>query len=339
MDTNLFMPPPISTNQYNEPRKVGFELEYSSLALKKSAVLVAEEFGSGHIEMINPYHYKVNDTPYGDFTLVLDFQFLIKRGLATWLHEVGLDLVLNEKIILAIEEFIATLSETVVPYEISTSPLVLEDLGVIERIKDLFRKHGAMGTKADPFYACGFHVNPEASSLEVGEIIDTLRAFFLLYDYLIEWLHPDMKRRIAPYIDPYEESYIMKVLDPSYTPTMAVFIDDYITYNPTRNRALDLLPLLCWIDRDRVMGVLEGEKISARPAYHYRLPDSKIDEPLWHTYDAWNSWVLVETLACDKKALQQMSETYSVFLSLPLAFLEKEEWVMEVRRWVNIQLS
>ena len=339
MNTNLFMSPPILTNQYHEPRKVGFELEYSSLALKTSASLVVEELGSGHIEMINPYHYKVKDTPYGSFTLVLDFQFLIKRGLGTWLHEVGLDHVLNEKIILTIEEFIATLSETVVPYEISTSPLALEDLGVIERMKDLFRKHGAMGTKADPFYACGFHINPEASSLEVGEIIDTLRAFFLLYDYLIEWLHPDMKRRIAPYIDPYKESYIMKVLDPSYTPTMAVFIDDYITYNPTRNRALDLLPLLTWIDRDRVMGVLKDKKISARPTYHYRLPDSKIDEPLWHTYDAWNSWVLVETLACDKKALQQMSETYSVFLSLPLAFLQKEKWIMEVRRWINTQLS
>ncbi|WP_415406805.1 amidoligase family protein [Sulfurovum sp. CS9] len=339
MDTNFFMPPPISTNQHNEPRKVGFELEYSSLELKTSAALVVEELGVGQIEMINPYHYKINGTPYGDFTLVLDFQFLIKHGLGTWLHEAGLDLVLNEEITLAIEEFIATLSETVVPYEISTSPLALEDLGVIERIKDLFRKHGAMGTKANPFYACGFHVNSEVSSLEVEEIIDTLRAFFLLYDYLIEWLQPDMKRRIAPYIDPYEESYIMKVLDPSYAPTMAVFIDDYITYNPTRNHALDLLPLLTWIDRDRVMGVLEDEKISARPAYHYRLPDSKIDEPLWHTYDAWNSWVLVETLACDKEALQQMSETYSVFLSLPLAFLQKEEWIMEVRRWINTQLS
>ena len=339
MNTNHFKQPPILTNQYHEPRKVGFELEYSNLALKTSAALVVEELGSGYIEMINPYHYKVKNTPYGNFTLVLDFQFLIKRGLGTWLHEVGLDQVLNEEIILTIEEFIATLSETVVPYEISTSPLVLEDLRVIEHIKDIFRKHEAMGTKADPFYACGFHVNPEASSLEVGEIIDTLRAFFLLYDYLINWLHPDMKRRIAPYIDPYEESYIMKVLDPSYTPTMAIFIDDYIAYNPTRNRALDLLPLLTWIDRDRVRRVLKDEKISARPTYHYRLPDSKIDEPLWHTYDAWNSWVLVETLACDKKALQQMSETYNVFLSLPLTFLQKEEWIMEVKRWINAQPS
>jgi len=339
MNKNHFKQPPILTNQYHEPRKVGFELEYSSLTLKTSAALVVKELGNGHIEMINPYHYKVKDTLYGDFTLVLDFQFLIKHGLGTWLHKVGLDQVLNEEIILGIEEFIATLSETVVPYEISTSPLALKDLDVIERIKDIFRKHGAMGTKADPFYACGFHVNPEASSLEVEEIIDTLRAFFLLYDYLIEWLHPDMKRRIAPYIDPYEESYIMKVLDPSYAPTMAVFIDDYITYNPTRNRALDLLPLLTWINRDRVMGVLGDEKISARPTYHYRLPDSKVDEPLWHTYNAWNSWVLVEALACDKKTLQQMSETYRVFLSLPLAFLQKEEWIMEVRRWINTQLS
>jgi hypothetical protein len=326
--------PPVRTNAAGETRRVGFELEYSGLTLTKSAALLLRRIG-GRIEVINPYHYKIRDTEYGDFTLVLDFQFLIQSGLERWLHSIGLDQALEKETVQAIERFIATLSETVVPYEVTTPPLPLDRLEVIETIKEELRKHGAMGTRADPLYAFGFHINPEAARITVDEILRTLRAFFLLYDYLVERIKPDMTRRLTPYIDPFDEAYVQRVLDPGYDPTMVQFIEDYLEYNPTRNRALDLLPLLAFIDIDRVMAKMEGEKISARPTWHYRLPNSRVDEPAWCTCEAWNSWVLVERLAADEEALKRLTKRCLLRLASPFHFFDKDAWIAEVAAWVE----
>jgi hypothetical protein len=330
---NNFLEPPLPKDTSNEIRKVGFELEYSGLTLKESAQLIIDVTGSGSIEQINPYHYKVLNTAFGDFSLVLDFQFLISQGLEKWLHDVGLDEVIDTEIALALEEFVATLSETIVPYEIATPPLALDKLDTMEELKESLRNHGALGTTANPFYAFGFHINPQVHSFDVAEIVDTLRAFFLLYDYLVELLQPDIKRRITPYIDPYEDEYIAKVLEPSYKPNIDSFIKEYLIFNPTRNRALDLLPLLAFIDAKQVFTALPDEKISARPTYHYRLPNSKVDESQWHTYDAWNSWVMVEELAHDKEALKELSREYLKFMDEPLAFLLKDGWIERVKLW------
>jgi hypothetical protein len=326
--------PPLQTNAKGDTRKVGFELEYSGLTLEKSAALVMKRVG-GRVDVVNPYHYKIRDTEFGTFTLVLDFQFLVESGLQKWLHTIGLDQALEPDTIEALERFIATLSETVVPFEVSTPPLPLDRLEVIEAIKEELRRHGAMGTKADPFYAFGFHINPEAARITVDDILRTLRAFFLLYDYLVEVIQPDMTRRLTPYIDPFDADYVQMVLDPGYDPTMVQLIDDYLAYNPTRNRALDLLPLLAYIDVDRVMAKMEGEKISARPTWHYRLPNSRVDEVEWCTCDAWNSWVLVERLAYDEEALKHLTRRCLTYMASPFHFFTKEEWLAEVKVWVE----
>lgn len=332
---NHFMQPPIITDSENKIRTVGFELEYSAIELQKSAELIIETVGSGTIKHINPYHYKIEDTSYGDFTLVLDFQFLISQGLQKWLHDVKLDKIIKAEIAYALEEFVATLSQTIIPYEISTPPLFIDKLEVIEDIKEQLRLHGGLGTEANPLYAFGFHINPKVYSFEVTEIIDTLRAFFILYDYFVEWLQPDIVRRISPYIKPFEDAYIEKVINVSYTPDIDTFIEDYLLYNPSRNRVLDLLPLLAWMDSKHVCSALPNEKISARPTYHYRLPNSKVDEEQWHTYDAWNSWVMVEKLAQDKVTLQRMSKEYLKYLTDPFSFFTKDKWAQKVQLWVE----
>jgi hypothetical protein len=330
---NNFLKPPIETNAQNKLRTVGFELEYSAVELQKSAQLLLQTVGGGTIKEINPYYYKIEATPFGNFSLMLDFQFLISKGLEKWLHDVKLDRIIKKEIALALEEFIATLSQTIVPYEISTPPLAIDKLDIMEEIKENFRKNGAQGTDANPLYAFGFHINPQLHSFEVAEIVDTLKAFFLLYDYLVDLLEPDIVRRITPYIDPFDEIYIKKILDNSYAPNMQEFIEDYLFFNPTRNRALDLLPLLAFIDAKTLFATLPDEKISPRPTYHYRLPNSKIDEESWHTYEAWNSWILVEKLAFDKQTLREFSQEYLTLLNDPLCLLVKDGWVEKMKLW------
>jgi len=334
MNKRVWNLPPIQTNAEGELRRVGFELEYAGLTLDESAGIVMQKVG-GWLDKINPYHYKIRDTEYGTFTLVLDFQFLVESGLSRWLHQIGLEQALEQETVEAIERFIADLSEMVVPYEISTSPLPLDSMDVVETIKEALREHGAMGTKADPLYAFGFHINPEVARISVDEILKTLRAFFILYDYLVDWIKPDMTRRLTPYIDPFDTAYMRHLLQPSYTPTMPQLIDDYLHYNPTRNRALDMLPLFAWIDLDHVMAQMGDEKISARPTYHYRLPNSRVDESEWSIFEAWNSWVLVEKLAHDEKALQRLSMQYLEYIDTPFYFFQKDAWIEEVKQWVE----
>ncbi len=336
MQKQKFQMPPQLRKSTGQQRRVGFELEYSGLTLKKSAAVMLKRVG-GRLEEINPYHFKIHDTPYGTFTLILDFQFLVESGLSRWLHSIGLDNALEPSVVQGIERFIADLSEAVVPYEVTTPPLGLKELEIVERIKETLRDHGAMGTGADPFYAFGFHINPEVACLCVDEILKVLRSFFVLYDYLVETLKPDMTRRLTPYIDPFDEAYMRLVLDSDYTPTMPQLIDDYLEYNPTRNRALDMLPLFAHIDLDRVLQALEKEKISPRPTYHYRLPNSRVDEPQWHTWEAWNSWVLVERLAADEKSLKSLSTELLEFLDSPFSIFMKEERLKRVIRWVQEQ--
>jgi len=154
-----FLQPPQQNDTAGNLRKVGFELEYGGLQLQESAELIIKVFASGSIKKINPYHYKVIDTAFGDFSLVLDFQFLISQGLQKWLQDIGLDEIIDTKTAIELEAFVATLSQTVVPYEIATPPLPLDKLDIMETLKEEFRIKGALGTTANPFYAFGFHIN------------------------------------------------------------------------------------------------------------------------------------------------------------------------------------
>src|SRR3954463_16744587 len=92
---------------------------------------------------------------------------------------------------------------------------------------------------------------------------------------------------------------------------MARFTDDYLTHNPTRNRPLDMLPLLAF----NVPGLMErpglaGQKVRPRPTFHYRLPDSSIDEDGWSIAEEWGRWVLVERLADDPTLAARFAREY-----------------------------
>ena len=91
---------------------------------------------------------------------------------------------------------------------------------------------------------------------------------------------------------------------------MAKLIDDYIAFNPTRNRDLDLLPLLAFIDEAEVRRQLPDEKINPRPTFHYRLPDMQLGDPDWGLASEWNRWVLVERLAEDGERLAALCRDY-----------------------------
>ncbi|HHH72689.1 MAG TPA: alpha-L-fucosidase [Sulfuricurvum sp.] len=333
-DIMHFHMPPRTLLDNGEMRHVGFELEFSGLELEKAVEMVAQMVG-GNVETFNPWYHLIKNTPWGNFILVLDFQFLINSGLQEWLRDIGLESALDSEEVEAIEYFLGTFSASLVPYELTTPALPLTEIAVIETIKNGLRDVGALGTTANPLYVFGFHINPEIPSLDAHIILAYLRAFLVLEELLQARIKPDFSRRLSPYIDPFGNDYIMKVLHPSYRPDMTAFIDDYLDANPTRNRALDLLPLLAWIDRKRVVSALPDEKITPRPTLHFRLPNSRIDEHAWHTYDPWNSWVLVERLATDNDSLTAFAYSKYRLMKSPFYFFRKKQWVRRMRQWAE----
>jgi len=331
--SDYFRVPPLVFNAEGNERKVGFEIEFSGLKIEQITTIVQECFG-GEVHEVTPFKHKVKETQYGTFNVELDFRFLKEELLKEELEELGLIDEEDIKFIRQIEEMIAAVSETVVPYEIGTPPLPIQQLQVLDALEEKLRQKGALGTSASLFYAFGLHINPEVPSFDVKMLVDFLRSFFVLYEWLVYTSKTDIVRRLTNYIAPFDEEYIIKVLDPDYQPDMATFIDDYLAYNPTRNRALDMLPLFKFIDKDRVEAAVDDPRIGARPTFHYRLPDCRIDTEVHNIAHAWNRWVEVERIAMDKSILKNLSKAYLDYLEDPFSIFE-ESWAIKIDKWLQ----
>ena len=103
------------------------------------------------------------------------------------------------------------------------------------------------------------------------------------------------------------------VLSNTYAPAMNDLLRDYLQHNPTRNRALDMLPILFEIDNTEVLNSVNDDErnlIKGRPAFHYRLPDCKVNVPGWSVAAPWNQWVHIEILAGDHALLHELIDEW-----------------------------
>jgi len=264
----------------------------------------------GRVERTSPFESTVTNTELGDFHIELDADVLKNRGYQKHLEEVGIDIgegQARENL----EQVISRIAGLIVPLELVGPPVAWTRLEVLDQIRLKLHEAGARGTHSSPFYAFGLHLNIEAYSLKARDILAVLRAFLLRYEWLMQAEDVDFSRRITPYVQPYPEDYVAHVLDPDYRPNRQQLIDDFLEFTPTRNRPLDLLPLLAHIDCDRVMAAeVERGLIKPRPAWHFRLPDCLIDEPDWSLAVPWNHWMAVEQLANSPDELKAECRRY-----------------------------
>lgn len=115
---------------------------------------------------------------------------------------------------------------------------------------------------------------------------------------------------------------------------MDEIFDDYLEHNPTRNRALDLLPLLAQIDMDRVQATVADAKVKARPTFHYRLPNCHIGQTNWTLANAWNTWCVVERLANQPDDLDALAEAY-LAAEHAIWGVNRSDWINTVDQWLN----
>ncbi len=324
-----FRIPPLRTNEEGKERSVGFEIEFGNLGIDEASNLIQSYYG-GKVRKINPFKYKIVSTKVGTFTIELDMRLLNESLLQEKLKELGIE---EWEIIDLAERLVGTLSETIVPFEIATPPLPLSKIKIVGEIEKALRLQGAKGTGASWIYAFGLHINPEVPSFKASSILAHLRAFLLLSPWIQHQSGTDLMRKLSPFIVPFEKEYAILVLDPDYHPARKRLIKDYLLYNPTRNRPLDLLPLFKYLHPEIVEPAVKDQKIKARPTYHYRLPNSRIDEPDWHIADEWNRWVEIEKLANDSHLLKEMSLEYLEYVRRDPLFFEAA-WIENVQRWM-----
>lgn len=295
--------PPWTTTAAGTLRCVGVEIEMNGVGIDKLAATVAGLLGLS-TSAKGRYERTLCGDPAGEWEVEVDF-----RLLKQW----GRDDHKN-----AAEDALKWLAEPWVPLELVSPPLPLDRLGDIERIIDVLRTAGAKGTSDALTNAFGMQLNPEVPAEDAGTLVRYLKAYACLQDWLFERAHVNLARRATPYVDPFPVAYVRMLVAPDYAPDLGTMIDDYLVDNPTRNRALDLMPLFAHLDEPRVRRTTDDPLIKARPTFHYRLPNSEIHRPDWRFADVWNDWLEVERLAADDARLAACCRRYSEFLNRPL---------------------
>ncbi len=298
--------PPNPETADGKIRRVGVELEFGGVTAECAAQIVQSVYG-GEIKALSEHRYKVDTPDFSEFVIEVDSKYAHPRD--EWEDPADADSFFAE-IDKSFSKAVGDLSQGFVPTEIVGPPMPYTELNTLSPILDALRKHGAQGTDQSFVAGFGLHLNPEVASKSPKDITSILQAYVISSPNLRAAIQVDLTRRVLPFIDPFPKAYMQHLLAPGYAPDLAQLIDDYLAFNPTRNRELDLLPLFKHLDEDRIVKALNDSRIKARPTYHYRLPDMKLSDDSWSVVTEWNRWVEVERLANDDAALRKAADAF-----------------------------
>lgn len=326
-----YLLPPRVIDDTGQTRRAGFEFEFGNLPIGETAEALLAALG-GNLESISPFEAVLRDSTLGKLKVERDANLLKSTRYRKWLETLGVEFSPGS-LAHGIETNIDNASRLLIPCEVVTQPIPLTDIEGLDELVRTLNELGAEGTQNSVIYAFGLHINASLPSTESMSILRHLQSFLLLHAWLVEAGGTDLTRRyLTPYIDPFPQEYMELVLDVDYRPTQNELIDDYLALNPTRNRALDMLPIFCELDKEKVMAGLPADEqklVKGRPAFHYRLPDCKVNVPGWSVASAWNHWVFIEKLADDPVLLQRLIEAWQLhYADFKLA--QNTRWVMRL---------
>ena len=317
-----FKLPPVLLNTSGHPRRVGFELEFSGLSLEQAASAILTTLG-GTLVQQTAAEQVIRVDALGDFTVEIDWSYL--KRIAAEKGQSGEN-----------EEWLSLLSSAasvLVPIEVVCPPIAIEALNTLQPMVAALRQAGAVGTEESLLAAYGVHINPELPNLDATTIFSYLRAFALLQWWLVEAHDVNASRKISPYIDLYSSQYIALLLSRSQ-PSMDTLFSDYLAYNASRNRALDLLPLFAEIYPKRLRLVVDDPRIKARPTFHYRLPNCNIEHEDWCLAQSWNLWWVVEALAQRHDDLDALGQIF-VQENQAITGVNRKKWLERIDLWLT----
>lgn len=319
---------PWETSHRKQPRRFGIEIEFSGLELNDVQQRVAKKLSLTATES-GRYRYKLTGDPAGDWLVELDFQMLARMGEQTFDADSLTDTMQE-----SLEIMLAAVAKQLVPLELVTPPLPFAELDKVAELVTELREAGAKGSSESLRYAFGLQLNPEIPAADEKLLLRIIQAFVCLQPWLRQRENIDFVRNLTSYIEPYPEPYRHKIINTHYQPDLAQLIDDYLEFNPSRNRALDCLPLFLHLDKERVRAVTDDTLIKARPAFHYRLPSCEIHLATWSLHHAWDGWAEVEMLAYDYDRLARCMAAYQQHMKKFGSF--KKEWIKQIeQQWLS----
>lgn len=328
-------------NQKGEDRKTGFELEFTGVDLPLCVEILQKLFG-GNANWIHSHQVEIVESKIGKIKLELDYNALLNFTdyMENQLEGPPFNFKVVEKLTKGVTQLAGNLVKGFVPVEIVTEPLKFEDFPQMDVMREALFQAKAKGTKDKMINAFGLHINPEAPSLEPDAILAYLRAFILIYPWLKEKLKVDLTRRFLSFIDAYPLEYQKVVMEDGYCPTQEKLILDYLKFNPTRNRSLDLCPIFIHLDETCKNLIKKSEQnlLSGRPAFHYRLPNCNIDSKTWRIAHEWNGWAFVESLANDSNKLQALCGEYRNYLKKSNEEIRRT-WPNVIEKKLGLKLS
>lgn len=318
--------PDIGYTQTQQERRVGVEIEISGLGYAQLVNVMARLL-SGQPRTVSRYVTEI-DTDIGPFAIELDSAPIKELNfqdemLPESIRELGGQAL----------QLIDAAAEKIVPLEIVTPPVRFSDLERIEILCNQLREAGALGSREAIYYAFGLQLNPDLPDLGPATLVRYLRAFCILYDWLKERHQLDISRKLTSYIEPWDSLFVERLLEPQYAPSLRQLMIDYLRDNPTRNRALDLLPLFAYLDPELLSEYVSDPRVKARPTLHYRLPDCDIDNPHWHFSSVWNDWVVLEQLATRAGDLAELTAAFRESRRLSLHNLT-HRWLETCHEWL-----
>ncbi len=281
---------PIPENTKGEIRRVGVEIEFAGLTEAEVADLLVRELG-GRIEQNARMTRQVVDTAIG--TVEVELDTALRKGLQGALLQPGLELVRG-----------------LIPVEIVTEPLLPESLEKLEGVVAALRDAGAIGSAEGALLGFGVHFN-----VEIADPVHTARTVqaFGLLEPVFRAINPvERTRRWLPFVDPWPSAFVDALCVGAVT--LPLQRANYARHVASRNHGLDLLPLFKDMDAETYGALFPAlSDIKGRPAFHFRLPDSRVDEPDWTLAKEWKAWLLVERVAANEALLSRLADEWRIF--------------------------
>lgn len=289
--------------------RIGFEIEFTGLETHEAAELVQRALG-GDLAYEGRHGATLRTETAGAFRFELDTRYAKPAD----------DPQLIDQVLDAADarEQAADLLASVVPVEMITDPLPRDQIGALEQAVAALRNAGGEGTRSHPISAFGMHLNAELSPLEAGPALRIAAMYAFVEKWLRRELEIDIARRITPFVDPYPRgylNYLLEVFAGGFAPPLSGFIAAYGQWNPTRNRGLDLWPILGALDIDAAERALGAPVKNPRPAFHYRLPDSKLADPDWSPRQDVALWDAIARAAADGRRFGRARDACGAYLA------------------------
>lgn len=303
-----FPPLPMDTTADGHERLCGIEIEFAGPTEMETGELIARDFG-GTLKDRGDHSVTVCDTKFGDIEVELDIS-LRKREDLPFLQE-------------SLDAF-----RGLIPVEVVTAPLSRSQLEEFNAICQSLRNIGAMGSRSGVLLGFGVHVNPEVVAPDHRFTLDTITAYAMLEPWLRAKEQVDATRRMMPFVGAWPNGFISALANTRFD-TLADLMRIAARHIKSRNQSLDLLPLFKHAEPDLFAEIFNiDDKTSARPTFHFRLPDSRIDEADWSLRQPWQLWRQVELVAANDDLLAALKSAWQTHDSA--WFERKSVWVRTI---------